>query len=64
MRCGGKVKGDGGRGVLWWRGDGMTAVGFVGLTIDIALVVEIPTENNMVIGDTDKRKLSSRPTQR
>ena len=40
----------------------MTAVGIA--VFDNVVVVEMPTENNMAIGDTDKRKLSSRPTQR
>ena len=40
----------------------MTAVGFV--AFDNAVVVEMPTENNMAIGDTENRELSRRPAQR
>ena len=40
----------------------MTAVGFV--AFDNTVVVEMPTENSMAIGDTENRELSSRPAQR
>ena len=58
----GKAKGDRGCGGLWWRGDNMTAVG-IGV-FDNVVVVEMPTENKMAIGDTENRELSRRPTQR
>ena len=31
---------------------------------DNVVVVEMPTENNMAIGDTENRELSCRPAQR
>ena len=40
----------------------MTAVG-IGV-FDNVVVVEMPTENKMAIGDTENRELSRRPTQR
>ena len=40
----------------------MTAVG-IGV-FDNVVVVEMPTENNMAIGDTENRELSSRTAQR
>ena len=40
----------------------MTAVGFV--AFENVVVVEIPTENDMAIGDTENRELSSRTAQR
>ena len=40
----------------------MTAMGFT--VLDNVVVVEMPTENNMAIGDTENRELSRRPAQR
>ena len=51
MACGG----------LWWRGYNMAAVSIA--VFDDVLVVKMPTENNMAIGDTEKRELSRRPAR-